>query len=247
MTQIYENYTPADFEVWSLLYKRQEEVLKERASKEYLSALKSIEFSEKSIPRFTDTNKILDKATGWGIHVVPGLIPPGDFFELLAQKKFCSSTWLRKPEQLDYLEEPDMFHDTFGHVPLLVNPFYASFMKAIGEVGIKYTDNHDALTMLQRLYWFTIEFGLIREEGELRIYGAGILSSPQESVYSLSDKPEHREFDIEPVFDTPFYKDRLQTCYYIIDSYEQLYNSVGQIDKILEERVRNGVRLKNPV
>ena len=166
MKQIFENYTNEDHEVWKILFERQKENLNDKACSEYLVALEEMKevLHPNSIPRFTDLNSWFAQRTGWEIHCVPGLIPVDEFFELLAQKKFCSSTWLRLKSQLDYLEEPDMFHDIFGHVPLLSLPMYSKFMHEFGKLGVAHKDNPEIQIYLQRLYWFTIEFGLIKDE-----------------------------------------------------------------------------------
>lgn len=236
--QIYENYTPHDFEVWETLFNRQINLLHDTASKEYLKAHNTINFSPKRIPDFKEVNTILGNITGWNLHVVPCISPQKAFFQLLAQKKFTATCWLRTMEQLDYLEEPDMFHDVFGHVPLLTNTSYCNFFKGISNIALEHIDNHLAIDLLGKIYWFTIEFGLIREEGQMKIYGAGIMSSFGEVKHCLSDKVTHTDFDVEKIFSTDYRTDQMQNLYYVIDSYEQLYNSLDTINTGLKQRLK---------
>lgn len=165
MKQLYENYTKEDLDVWKILFERQIENLKNKASKDYLQALDEMQsvLNASKLPNFEEINQWFTNKTGWSIVCVPGLIPVDDFFELLAEKKFPSSTWLRSMEKLDYLEEPDMFHDVFGHIPLLSQNEYSDFIHQFGKLGKSMILQEEKLQMLQRLYWFTIEFGLIRE------------------------------------------------------------------------------------
>lgn len=235
MKQNYSAYKAGDFEVWKLLFERQMSVLADAASSEYLRGIEKINFSKEKIPDFAGVNKLLSRQTGWGLEVVAGIIPENEFFPLLANKKFPATTWLRKKSQLDYLEEPDMFHDVFGHVPLLTNKNFCDFFEAIGKLGVKHIDNGKIVAMLGRIYWFTVEFGLIRENGKLKIYGAGILSSHGETKFSLSEVPAHFDFDAEVIMNTPFQNDRIQDKYFVIDSFRQLYDSVENIRKIIDK------------
>lgn len=235
MKQQYEQYTAENHEVWSILFGRQMENLKGRANAAYMEGIELAGFEAHRIPKFTEVNERLAKLTGWSIYEVPGIVADDVFFQLLAQKKFPATTWIRKMSELEYLEEPDMFHDVFGHVPLLVNQPYVDFLQGISHIALKHINNPWAVELMSRLYWFTIEFGLIKEHNHNEIYGAGILSSIGESVYSLeSDLPERKPFDIQEIFDSPYIKEKFQVQYYIIESYEQLYNSVGAIEAQLE-------------
>jgi phenylalanine-4-hydroxylase len=182
MEQIMQNYTDEDFKVWKILFNRQIENLKTRSANEYLSALDEMNeyLNADEIPDFSKLNYWLKNKTGWQIEVVEGLIPVDDFFDLLSEKKFCSSTWLRSESQLDYLEEPDMFHDIFGHVPLLANEVFSEYLHRFGKIGNHYRNDKEILLQLERLYWYTIEFGLINTSGKKndnKVYGAGIISS----------------------------------------------------------------------
>jgi phenylalanine-4-hydroxylase len=238
MDQAYNTYTAADQSVWKRLFERQMEQLPAIASRAYLDGIDKVGFVADHIPNFAaETNPRLRALTGWEVYVVPGLIPHKEFFGLMADKKFPSSTWLRKPEQLDYLEEPDMFHDTFGHVPLLTNQAFCHFLTDLSEVALRFIDSEEAIQRISRLYWYTVEFGMIREEGELKIYGGGILSSPGESVYCLSNEVPKISFDVATLLDTPYHIDRYQDHYFVIDSYEQLYGSVVEIEEILDKTI----------
>lgn len=235
LKQDYERYSEEDFKVWRLLFERQQEVLPGRAAEEFFEGMKKIDFKASEIPRFTEMNKHLEKITSWNVVVVPGLIDNKSFFEYLLDKKFPASTWLRRLEELDYLEEPDMFHDVYGHVPLLTNQHFCDFLSGLSKIALKHIENEWAVEMLSRVYWYTVEFGLIQKGDKLEIYGAGILSSAGESVYALeSDKPERVPYDVRRLLATPYIKDKFQETYFVIDSYEQLYNSLDLIETELE-------------
>ena len=235
LKQEYNNYSAEDFAVWQILVERQMEILPDVASNEYLHGIETIQFHKNKIPDFREVNHILGKLTGWNIFVVPGIVSEQDFFKLLSQKKFPATTWLRKMSELDYIPEPDMFHDVFGHMPLLTNQLFCDFFHALGLLGIKYYDNKKITTMLGRVYWFTIEFGLINNAGKKKIYGAGILSSHGETQFSLSETPLHLKFDSEKIMNTPFENDKIQNTYFVIDSFQQLYDSIEIINKIAEK------------
>jgi phenylalanine-4-hydroxylase len=237
LKQEYSKYTPEDFQVWKILFERQIKVLNELAAEEYLEGIKTIEFNSEKIPDFREVNVILEKTSGWSLEVVEGIINEEDFFTLLAQKKFPATTWLRKLSELDYLPEPDMFHDVFAHVPLLTNKKFCDFFKTIGDLGIKHRNRPEILGMLGRLYWFTVEFGLIKQNNKLKIYGAGILSSFGETHFSVSDKPQHQAFDPETIMNTAFENDKIQDKYFIIESFDQLYESISEIKAIVEREV----------
>ncbi|MCC5943817.1 MAG: phenylalanine 4-monooxygenase [Bernardetiaceae bacterium] len=235
LMQNYEAYTEQDQLIWQMLYERQQKVLPGRAAQAYFDGIKKVGFKPNEIPRFEEVNEQLKAATGWSLTVVPGLIDNKPFFEFLENKQFPATTWLRKMEQLDYLEEPDMFHDVFGHVPILTNHDFCAFLKALSGMTLKHIGNDDAIEFVSRLYWYTVEFGLINDADGLRIYGAGILSSPGESVYSVeSDIPQRVPYDVKEIMHTPYIKDRFQEKYFVIDSYRQLFESVAEIEATLE-------------
>ncbi len=237
MKQIYSNYTAQDQEVWKVLFERQIVNLPKAATEAYLNGLKKIRFTPDAIPNFESTNELLRSITGWELVVVPGIVPDYTFFELMSNRKFPATTWLRKMEELDYLEEPDMFHDVFAHVPLLTNQHFVDFLEALSKIGLQYCGNDYAIEVLSRIYWYTVEFGLIRENNEVRIYGAGILSSAGETKYSLSDEVPHHEFDVQQIAQTGYRKDVFQDRYFVISSYEQLYNAIPEIETVLANMV----------
>lgn len=228
MRQNYENYSKENQEVWKLLFNRQKENLAIKGSKYYNDCLEQLApcLNEKGIPNFEEMNRFFESRTAWKIHVVPGLIPVEEFFDLLANKKFCSSTWLRTREQIDYLEEPDMFHDIFGHIPLLLNSTFSKFAQAFGKLGQQFKGNEEMLLKLQRIYWFTIEFGLIKEEGELKVYGAGIASSFGETNHVFDPNIKHIKYQIQEVMGCEFHTDIIQEKYFVINSLEELYTSL---------------------
>ena len=222
--QPWDGYSDTDHGVWQQLYRRQREILPGRASDAFLRAQDTMGMTPDRIPKFSELNKVLDDATGWQIVGVEGLLPELVFFDHLANRRFPVSWWIRRPDQIDYIEEPDLFHDLFGHVPLLMDPMFADYLVAYGKGGVKAHDiGPEALMQLARLYWYTVEFGLIRQPDGLRIYGAGIVSSKGESIYSLeSEAPNRIGFDLERVMRTRYRIDSFQQTYFVIDSYEQL-------------------------
>lgn len=236
MVQNYARYTNDDFLVWKTLFERQYENLQNKADHTYLNSLEEFKtvLHADAIPNFDKLNEKLHHLSGWTLEVVPGLIPVDQFFRFLSQKKFCSSTWLRKMSQLDYLEEPDMFHDIFGHIPLLSNPDYAGFMHKFGELGVQYCENKTIEVQLQRLYWFTIEFGLIRHQNASQIYGAGIISSFGETNHIYKDAIEVLPYSVEKILENDFINSEIQMRYYEIDSFEALYNSVNHLKAQLQ-------------
>ncbi|GAB3253355.1 hypothetical protein GCM10027347_13100 [Larkinella harenae] len=237
MLQTYHTYTSDDQAVWRLLFERQMKQLPGKASQEYLAGIDKVGFVADRIPDFErDLNPRLQRLTHWRVSAVPGLISNRDFFELMANRNFPATTWLRKRQQLDYLQEPDMFHDTFGHVPMLSNQAFCDFLAALSRIALAHVDHPEAIEMISRLYWYTVEFGLIQEPQGLRIYGGGILSSPGETIYSLSSQlPERIPYNVEKLLQTPYVIDHYQNRYFVIDSYEQLYHSIPEIEEKLEE------------
>ncbi len=225
--QPWDSYTDTDHQVWKQLFARQREVLPGRACDEFLAAQDMLRMTADAIPRFDELNEILVDATGWTLIGVEGLLPEQTFFDHLANRRFPVTWWIRKPEQIDYISEPDLFHDLFGHVPLLMNPVFADYMEAYGRGGLKAEKiGPEALMNLTRLYWYTVEFGLIRGKDGLRIYGSGIVSSKGESIYSLeSAAPNRIGFDLERVMRTQYRIDTYQQTYFVIDDFEQLFEA----------------------
>jgi phenylalanine-4-hydroxylase len=227
--QPWDDYSASDHTTWATLYARQRELLVGRASEAFLVAQDAMGMTPDRIPKFAELNRVLEAATGWTLIGVEGLLPELDFFDHLANRRFPVTWWIRRPEQIDYIEEPDLFHDLFGHVPLLMNPVFADYMAAYGRGGVKaHGIGAEALQMLTRLYWYTVEFGLIREPEGLRIYGSGIVSSTGESIYSLeSDAPNRIAFDLERIMRTRYRIDTYQKTYFVIDSFEQLMHATA--------------------
>ena len=220
--QRWERFTSAEHRVWDILFARQQQMLGHRAVRAFHEGLDVLRLSRPGIPDFEELNERLFARTGWTVVSVPGLVPDDIFFEHLSKRRFPAGNFIRSADQLDYLEEPDVFHDVFGHVPLLAQPAVADFMQAIGDHGLHALEV-SALHRLARLYWYTVEFGLAREDGALKIYGAGILSSFGESRYALASPVPHRPaFDMARVLRTGYRSDAFQQSYFVIDSFEDL-------------------------
>lgn len=219
-------YSKENHEIWKMLCKRQKEILKERAFDLYLDCIDALDINEHELPDFKYINELLHSKTGWEILPVKGYIPPEDFFYFLAQKKFPSTTFIRTMEQLDYLQEPDIFHDIFGHIPLLANPVFADYMHIFGQKGFEGLKK-GYIDYITRLYWFTVEFGLIQSPKGLRIYGSGILSSKGESIYCLEEQGLARlPFDVTRIMRTWFRIDEYQKLYFVIPDLETLFNAI---------------------
>ena len=235
--QDYAAYTDADHDTYRRLYERQRALLPGLASQAFIDALPSLGASDR-IPRFEEVNERLYKATGWELVGVPGLIPEVPFFTLLANRKFPVTDWIRKHEEFEYIVEPDIFHALFGHVPLLFNPVFADYVQRYGQGGLK-AQGLGSCEMLSRLYWYTIEFGLIREAGQLRAYGAGILSSSGELAYSVqSPEPQRIPLQLERTMRTRYKIDTYQQTYFVIDSFEQLFEMTAADFAPIYERLR---------
>lgn len=220
------HYSAKENETWAFLLNRQKDLIQTRASKEFLRGVELLDF-QNTIPQHHEITEKLKSFTGWGVEHVPALIQPDHFFSLLANKRFPAANFIRIPEEIDYIQEPDVFHELFGHCPLLTNEPYAEFMHQYGKIALK----ADAKTRMRmfRLFWFTIEFGLIREEGQIKAYGGGILSSKSEIIYSVeSDIPLRKNLDPMEALRTPFRIDILQPVYFVIESFEDLF---GLIEK----------------
>lgn len=230
-------YPESEHALWRRLHARQMALLPERADPDYLAHLADLDAAA-GIPDFERTSARLRRATGWEIVPVPGLIPDDAFFGHLARRRFPVTVWLRRPEEFDYIVEPDVFHDFLGHVPLLLEPDYAAYLQAYGEGGLKAL-RLGALPMLARLYWYTVEFGLIRTPGGLRAFGAGLLSSGAEVRHALeSPAPRRIRFDLERILRTEYRIDRFQDTYFVIDSFRDLVDATLPDFTALYERVR---------
>lgn len=243
IAQDWDAYSTRDHTTWRKLFERQSRLLVGRACDEYLTGLDQLGVCADGIPDFRKLNDVLGRTTGWQIVAVPGLISEEVFFAHMAERRFVATRWIREPEQMDYLQEPDIFHDVFGHVPLLTNPAFADYLQAYGRGGLKAL-RLGALDMLARLYWYTVEFGLLCTQDGPRIYGAGILSSKGESIYCLDDpKPNRVAFDLKRILRTRYRIDDFQETYFVIDSFEQLmgetapdfapiYRELGELPEI---------------
>ena len=236
--QDWASYSSVEHDRWDRLYRRQMDILPGRACSAFLEATEKLELSRTGIPDFAELSSRLQPRTGWEVVPVADLVPDDVFFEHLANRRFPAGAFIRPEAEMDYLEEPDVFHDVFGHVPLLVDPVYADYLQAYGEGGRRAL-RLGVLGKLARLYWYTVEFGLIEEAGGLRIFGAGILSSPAESVFSLEDgSPNRVRFALERLMRTKYIIDDFQQTYFVIDSFENLldacYQDFGPIYKRLE-------------
>ena len=231
VAQEWEHYSEEEHAIWATLYRRQRALIERYAAPEFLQGTRALGALPDRIPRFEEANRIIEAATGWRIVAVPGLIPDEVFFAHLGQQRFPVTVWIRRRDELDYLVEPDLFHDFFGHVPLLTNPVFARFMRAYGQAGPKAMATPGGLRMLSRLYWYMVEFGLIRTEQGLRVYGSGILSSKGETVYSLEDpKPQRLQFDLVRVMRTEYCIDEFQKSYFVLDSFQQLFDACYRTD-----------------
>ena len=224
--QPWTRYSDAEHALYRRLYMRQSALVPQYACVEFNTALATLD-SGHAIPRFDLVNKKLRAATGWEIVAVPGLVPDDVFFRHLARRRFPVTVWLRRADEFDYIVEPDVFHDFFGHVPLLFDPVFADHLQAYGEGGLK-AHRLGAVTCLATLYWYTIEFGLIRTPAGLKAYGAGLLSSGGELRYCIDDsRPKRLPFELERVMRTDYLIDRMQTTYFVIESFEQLFRDTA--------------------
>lgn len=226
--QAWDTYSAAEHDRWDRLFRRQKTVTKNRACSVALKAMDALELSPSGIPHMGRLSDRLEKITGWRVVPVAELVPDDIFFDHLANRRFPAGAFIRPEAEFDYLQEPDIFHDIFGHVPMLADPVFADFMEAYGKGGQR-AMRLGQLHNLARLYWYTVEFGLIREAGGLRIYGAGILSSPQETVFALEDdSPNRIGFDVQRLMRTKYIIDDFQQTYFVINSFESLLEACYQ-------------------
>lgn len=220
--QGWSQYTAQEHAVWKTLFERQSKLLPGRACDEFVRGMQDLPIGPDQIPNFEQLSETLSQRTGWQIVAVPGLVPDDVFFEHLAHRRFPAGHFIRKPHELDYLEEPDVFHDVFGHVPMLMNPAIADYIQAYGEGGLR-AKRLGVLEKLARVYWYTVEFGLVKQPGGLRVYGAGIASSAAETVFSVEDdSPNRVAFDLERVMRTNYRIDDFQESYFVLDNLNDL-------------------------
>lgn len=228
--QDWSHYTAEEHATWDTLFARQATLLPGRASNAWLRGLDVLKLSKPGIPDFEELSDRLMKLTGWQVVAVPGLVPDDVFFDHMANRRFVAGNFIRRPDQLDYLQEPDVFHDVFGHVPMLADPVFADYLEAYGRGGQR-AMQHDALKYLGRLYWYTVEFGLIAEPEGLRIYGSGIVSSYAESRFALDDPSPHRlAFDLSRVMRTDYRIDDFQQNYFVVPSFDELLRATVETD-----------------
>jgi len=213
-------YTSQEARTWGLLYRRQMDALASHVVPEFYHGIGRLGLTADHVPQIRDVNAALERETGAGVEGVAAIIPPAQFFELLSQRRFPVATFLRRPEHIDYIEEPDIFHEVFGHCPLLTNAAYADFVRRFGRIAVKLGKPYS--WRLFRLFWFTVEFGMMRTRNGLRAYGAGIVSSPSELNHAMSGAAEMRDFDLMEVLRTPYRIDIVQPVYFVIDSFEAL-------------------------
>lgn len=228
--QLWERFTVEEHATWDTLFARQAALLPGRASEAWLRGLDVLRLSRPGIPDFEELSERLHALTGWRVVAVPGLVPDAVFFDHLANRRFVAGNFIRRPDQLDYLQEPDVFHDVFGHVPMLADPVFADYIQAYGRGGLR-SLGFGALHKLARLYWYTVEFGLVEEAGGLRIYGSGIVSSFGESSFALdSDSPNRIGFDLTRVMRTDYRIDDYQQGYFVIPSFDELLRVTLETD-----------------
>lgn len=230
IAQDWSHYTPEEHATWDTLFARQAKLLPGRASNAWLRGLDVLKLSKPGIPDFEELSERLMKLTGWQVVAVPGLVPDDVFFDHMANRRFVAGNFIRRPDQLDYLQEPDVFHDVFGHVPMLADPVFADYLEAYGRGGQRAL-GLDALKYLGRLYWYTVEFGLIAEPEGMRIYGSGIVSSYAESRFALDDpSPNRIALDLARVMRTDYRIDDFQQNYFVIPSFEELLRLTVETD-----------------
>lgn len=233
LTQNYSSYTEENHNVWAILFERQYKNLQGKAIPEFFEGLEKVGFDPTRIPDFDEVNLRLKQLTGFEVVPAPGIVDDTVFFQLIADRKFPATIWIRTMDQLDYLEEPDMFHDVFGHVPLLTIPVYCQFLEQLSQLALQYTDRPDVIDLLTRIYWYTIEFGLFTSNGKPQIYGAGILSSVGESNLAVSDESIKYKFDVTQILNTSYIKETFQSQYFFISDFEELLHALPALDEAL--------------
>jgi len=228
--QDWSQYTPEQHETWDILYARQMKCLPGRACDAFMDGIQALDLGRGGIPNFDAINAELHKLTGWTVVAVPCLVPDDVFFEHLANRRFPAGNFIRERSQLDYIQEPDVFHDVFGHVPMLTDPVFADYMEAYGKGGLR-ARGFDRLKALASLYWYTVEFGLVNTPKGMRIYGAGIVSSHDESIFSLEARSPNRiHFNLERVMRTDYRIDDFQQTYFVNASFEELFRATVEAD-----------------
>jgi phenylalanine-4-hydroxylase len=228
--QNWQAYTQEEHAVWAELVRRRMPQLAEHACAEYLDGFQQIGLREDSIPNLAEVNKRLGPRTGWNATPVSGFLPPDAFFEMLAARQFPTTTWLRKRESLEYTPEPDIFHDVFGHVPMHAHPVFADFLQQYGRVCASLMNDKDKLEKMGRLFWFTVEFGVIRQNGAIKLYGSGLISSHGESTHVIHGGPEIRDFNLDLVLNQEFLVSEMQKVLYAVESFDQIYEAAKEAE-----------------
>ncbi len=228
-TQDWDGYTPEDHDVWGVLYRRRMAQLERNGSRLFLAGARTIALRPDRVPDLADVNARLEPITGWNAVPVTGFIPAADFFGCLAQRRFPTTVTVRPRAQLDYLPEPDIFHDVFGHVPLHADPHFADFLQRFGAVAAR-ARTPEETTQMARLFWFTVEFGLIREQGEVRAYGSGLISSHGDAANALGPQCDRRPFTLDAVIAQPFEIDHFQDVLFVVDGFDQLFDAVRAME-----------------
>ncbi|HEX3437940.1 MAG TPA: phenylalanine 4-monooxygenase [Pseudacidobacterium sp.] len=231
--QDWNAYTPEQHSVWTELVRRRMPQLEEHACTEYLDGFHQIGLREDSIPNLAEVNKRLGPRTGWNATPVSGFLPPDAFFEMLAARQFPTTTYLRSRESIEYTPEPDIFHDVFGHVPMHAHPVFADFLQQYGRVCANLMHDKDKLERMGRLFWFTVEFGVIRQKGKIKLYGSGLISSHGESTHVINSGPEIRDFNLDQVMDQQFLVSEMQKVLYAVESFDQIYEAAQEAERRL--------------
>jgi phenylalanine-4-hydroxylase len=230
--QDWDAYTPEQHAVWQELVLRRMPQLERHASSVYLDGFQQIGLQPRELPKLKEVSARLEPRTGWNSTPVSGFLPADAFFEMLGARRFPTTTWIRDRESMEYTPEPDIFHDVFGHVPMHAHPVFADFLEHYGKVCAALTSEED-LERMGRLFWFTVEFGVIREAGEIKVYGSGLISSHGECTHVVNDGPEILDFDLDKVLNTPVDVSKMQPVLYAIESYEQIYEATKEAESRL--------------
>lgn len=228
--QDWNAYTPEQHSVWKELVSRRMPQLRAHACEEYLDGFEKIGLQVDTIPNLAEVNQRLEPLTGWNATPVSGFLPPDAFFEMLAARRFPTTTYIRSRESMEYTPEPDIFHDVLGHVPMHAHPVFADFLQQYGKVCATVMGNKDKLERMGRLFWFTVEFGVIRQDGGIKLYGSGLISSHGESTYVIEGGPEIRDFDLEQVLAQEFKVSEMQKVLYAVESFEQIYKAAKEAE-----------------
>lgn len=244
MKQNYKKYTEEDHKIWSILSNRQFNLIKEIACEEFLTGVDKLNLLDKKIPDFKKLNQILAKETGWEIIAADGIVPAKEFFELLYNKKFPSTTWIRSMENLNYIEEPDIFHDVFGHAPVLTDRKFTDFLQELARITLNIPDYDWDSGLVSNLYWHTIEFGIVKQNDKPKLYGAGILSSIEETIHATGNKSAKLPFNLNHIFNSTHAIDKLQEVYYVINSFEELYECLVNLETgVIEEQLNRELKM----